>query len=128
MNVGDLDEEGLEMTNATENSDEVGTLRYHVPFRGSVLINIKGTITVEMPSDMPLPKKSAARCVWEATSENGILQEPLEAFKEKLPFCTVSCLPMGCEIGEPQRTFRLLNRSDLRMVWENERSSDEVQS
>jgi hypothetical protein len=111
-----------------EKSDEGGTLRYDVPFYYSVLLNIEGTLTVDMPSNMPLPRRSAARCVWEATNENGILQEPLEAFKDKLPFCTVSCLPMGCEIEEPQRTFSPRQDSDLRMVWTIENSSGEVQS
>lgn len=68
------------MTNETEMSNEGGTLRYDVPFKGSVLVNVEGTITVEMPSDMPLPRKSAARCVLMASKENGIVFEPMAAF------------------------------------------------
>ena len=116
------------MSNDNEKSEEGGTLRYAVPFYYSVQLNIEGTITVEMPSDIPLPRRSAKRCVWEATKENGVFQEPLDAFKAKLPFCTVSCLPVGYEIEEPQRTYSDHTDSDLRMLWTIEDFTEEVQS
>lgn len=116
------------MSEANEKSEEGGTLRYAVPFKGSVLVNVEGIITVEMPSDMPLPRQSAARCVLMASKENGIFFEPMLAFEGKLPHCNVTYKAMGCEVDEPQQTFSVREDSDLRMVWTIEDSSEEVPS
>jgi len=96
---------------------ETDMLRYAVPFQGTVLVSIEGTVGVGIPSDMRSPKHSAASAVLCATRENGLFDGTATAFEAVLPHCKVTVQPIGCHVDEPHQTSSELQDRDLVVGW-----------
>jgi len=116
------------MLDEDEKRDEGGTLRYDVPFKGAVLVNIEGMVTVEVPSHMPSPEQVAARAVILTLRDRVFYNEPIAVFRELLPACVIEHQTIGWGVDTPEPTDRAYQESDLQVLADADAHAEEVQS
>jgi len=116
------------MAGSKKEISDADTLRYNVPFKGTVLVSIEGNVGVGIPAEMRCPKRRVASAVLYAARENGLFDGTASAFEEILPNCKVTIQTIGCLVDEPHQTSSELQDRDLVVCRSDDDESEEVQS